>query len=264
VHTLKKLALMFVILSALPLLFAFLSNRVAPAVHSRVQDALGEEWEIQPEFWRDGQTMLVLLVVTVLVALVLFVRKKGYIGRSRFRFPKPKEILAAILIGLAMVLVLQGTIRFLGHAFPEIKDALATRFSRIAAEDALPFMFAMVLVSPFFEEILFRGILFRIFERERVSLWICLILTSFLFALYRVDLFEGVYAFFLGIAIGLAYIWSKSLFIPIIIHYAHNLAGSWLARATLPFDAPQAVFAAAVVVLFAALLFFYRRRVAFR
>lgn len=263
-HTLKKLVLLFLFLSALPLLLVFFSNRIAPAIHAWVQDALGDEWELSIEFWRDGQTMLLLLAVTVLVSLVVFIRKKGYIGRSRFRLPKPKEIAAAIMVGLAMVFFLQGALHLFRHAFPETAETLLTRFSRIAEDDAFPFFFAVVLVSPFFEEILFRGILFRLFEKEKVALWLSLVLTSFLFALYRVDLFEGVYAFFLGLVIGLAYIWSGSLWIPILIHYTHNLGASWFERTDLPFEMTYVMLPVAFVILPLALVFFYRRREANR
>ncbi len=261
-RTLKKLAWMFLLLSALPLVLAVLSNHLAPWVHARVQDALDEEWALSAEFWRDGQTMTLLLVGIVLVSLVLIIRKKRIIGRSRFRPPTPKEIAAAILVGLAMVLILQGALHMIREAFPLTADAFRTRFSRIAEEEALPFLFAVVLVSPFFEEILFRGILFRLFEKEKVSLGVCLVLTSFLFALYRVDLFEGVYAFFLGLVIGIAYIWSGSLWIPLLIHYAHNLAASGLEGTTITLETTLIMIPAVLTLLFT-LAFFYHRRKAF-
>jgi len=228
VKTIKKIVFLFLVMSLFPLAVGFVSNRLAPVLHSRAQQFFGEDWQVSLEFWKSGQNLVVFLTIAIIVSLVVIVHKKGFLQRSRFRAPKPKEIFLALTIGVASALLLSGVGRFALRAFPEYADFFQSRFEHIAEHRSLPLIVALVVVAPFFEEILFRGVLFRLFEKEKISLGIALVFTSFLFALYHADFFEGAYAFTLGLIIGLAYIFSKSLWVAMLLHYAHNIAAPFI------------------------------------
>jgi membrane protease YdiL (CAAX protease family) len=88
---------------------------------------------------------------------------------------------------------------------------------------------ALGISSAIFEEILFRGILFRITEEKLGSVWALIISSSF-FGLAHLG--NGNSTVFSAIAItieaglllGAAYIYSKNLWLPIFIHFAWNFS----------------------------------------
>jgi membrane protease YdiL (CAAX protease family) len=88
---------------------------------------------------------------------------------------------------------------------------------------------AIGISSAVFEEILFRGIIFRITEQKLGSVW-ALVISSSLFGFAHLANDNGT--FFSAIAIvieaglllGAAYIYSKNLWLPIFIHFAWNFS----------------------------------------
>lgn len=83
------------------------------------------------------------------------------------------------------------------------------------------------------EELLFRGVVFRILE-ERTGTWIALVLSSLVFGLVHLvnggATLVGTLAIALqgGMMLGAAYIGTRSLWVPIGIHFAWNLTESGL------------------------------------
>jgi uncharacterized protein len=92
-----------------------------------------------------------------------------------------------------------------------------------------PFLFA--LSSTVFEEILFRGVLFRLLERSLGS-WIALVISAVLFGglhlLNEYATIIGAISIMLqaGIALGAAYMVTRRLWLPMGIHLAWNFAQS--------------------------------------
>jgi hypothetical protein len=90
------------------------------------------------------------------------------------------------------------------------------------------------LISPFvemtlvatLEEVVFRGILFRIIERSLGS-WIALGLSSFIFAAAHlpndgISALAVLFTLIAGLALGTAYMATRRLWLPIGIHFAWN------------------------------------------
>ena len=86
---------------------------------------------------------------------------------------------------------------------------------------------AFVIFAPAFEEIFFRGFLFAGWERSRLGPVGTIILTSVLWAVLHVqyDLFGIVSILIMGIAIGIMRHKTKSLWSPLLMHFAWNLTG---------------------------------------
>jgi membrane protease YdiL (CAAX protease family) len=81
-----------------------------------------------------------------------------------------------------------------------------------------------VVIAPFFEELLWRGIVLRSLLK-RMSLWPAILLSSLLFGLAHGNPVLIVFAFSMGCLIGWLYSWSHSIFPGIVIHMAVNAAG---------------------------------------
>lgn len=88
---------------------------------------------------------------------------------------------------------------------------------------------ALGISSAIFEEILFRGIIFRITEEKLGSVWALVISSSF-FGIAHLGnpnstLFSAIaITIEAGLLLGAAYIYSKNLWLPIFIHFAWNFS----------------------------------------
>ena len=87
--------------------------------------------------------------------------------------------------------------------------------------------FAMAIASGYVEEVLFRGVLFRIIE-ESLGTWIALALTSLLFGFTHImnpnaTLFSSfAIAMEAGVLLGAAYVLTRRLWLAVGIHFAWN------------------------------------------
>lgn len=83
------------------------------------------------------------------------------------------------------------------------------------------YFFLMVIITPILEEILYRGIILNLFLKK-YSLKISLIVSSLIFAFFHLRFIGIGYLFLYGLLFGFAYIKTKSLLTPILIHVLIN------------------------------------------
>jgi uncharacterized protein len=77
------------------------------------------------------------------------------------------------------------------------------------------------IVAPIAEELLFRGLIFHMFNRH-MNVKIALIIQALLFGAFHLNLVQGLYASVLGVVLGFAYLLTGSLWIPILMHIVNN------------------------------------------
>ena len=90
---------------------------------------------------------------------------------------------------------------------------------------ALPLWAGIILygiVSPFAEEIVFRGIVYNRMHRQ-YGKWIAIIGSALLFGLYHGNIVQALYGFMLGLLIAVLYEKYASFAVPVIIHSAANV-----------------------------------------
>ena len=90
----------------------------------------------------------------------------------------------------------------------------------------------LVLFSPLFEELLFRGV---IYERLKTRMPIrnAALVSALLFGLYHGNLSQGIYGFFMGLALAWAMERFRTLAAPLMIHMGVNAAALFLELAIL-------------------------------
>jgi membrane protease YdiL (CAAX protease family) len=80
----------------------------------------------------------------------------------------------------------------------------------------------MAILPAIGEELLFRGLLMRWFEKSIKNIHFVIIITAFLFSAIHIQFFGFIPRFILGIILGYTYHWSKSLWVPICLHFINN------------------------------------------
>lgn len=127
-----------------------------------------------------------------------------------------------LLIGIALVSSLGLNYLF---SIVGIKEASDSFKSVSEAQYGVNFVFGTFLygiMSPFAEEVIFRGIMYnrmkRIFPRG-----LAIFLSALLFGVFHWNLVQGIYGFLMGLLIVLCYEKFKSFWAPLLVHVVANL-----------------------------------------
>ncbi len=151
----------------------------------------------------------------------------------------PTDVLLALGLYLASLpLVAAATwgsraiLRWAGRE-PLVQPVLEAALDPDAGTARAYLLFLAVVAAPVAEEILFRGIALPVLTR-RLGPWAALGATSVVFAAVHLDLTAAPPLFVLGLAFGLAYLYTGSLTVPIAMHALVNAVSlavaGWLER----------------------------------
>jgi membrane protease YdiL (CAAX protease family) len=81
----------------------------------------------------------------------------------------------------------------------------------------------LAILPAFAEEILFRGVIQNTLERWVRSGIVAVIITALLFSTLHLQFFTFFPRFLLGIVFGLLYLWSRTIWFPVIAHFGNNI-----------------------------------------
>ena len=155
----------------------------------------------------------------VLILIIIYLPgKEGLLKRCRFKkFEKRK---------LPVIITLIIALNVLSLTFIKFMQRYTTSYK--AVEHNMSFMYGdifillgSIFIIPIFEEIIFRGAIFGSLNKN-MNVIVALILQAIVFAIMHGNLVQGVYTFSLGIILGLAYIYTKSIWGDIICHMTYT------------------------------------------
>ncbi|WP_439880074.1 lysostaphin resistance A-like protein [Pontibacter sp. MBLB2868] len=135
-----------------------------------------------------------------------------------------KHLAKNVLLGVLVGTVLQSLTILVISLFGGFKILSVNPFSNMI----IPFTVAFTVAI--FEEILMRGIIFRITE-EKLGSYIALFISALIFGLVHLanpnsTLISGLSVVVAGFLFGVAYIYTRNLWFPIAIHFAWNFMQS--------------------------------------
>ena len=215
----KEVSVGYIILMIISILIlsVILSLALTPAVP--------DSYNIFLEFFIDF-----IFYCTVLLALIFLVRKKEIsllhiIGQKKIEFKKIIFFLLLLLIGtiasissvfflLRLLLLFPGGSRFF--------ETISTELDYVppATSPFLSKFILSVLIGPFVEEFLFRGVLLNKWA-EGFGIKKAVILSSLLFMALHLNSFF-VPQFILGILLAIIYVKTKTLIYPLLLHSINN------------------------------------------
>lgn len=154
------------------------------------------------------------------IALAIKLRA-GWKFRAYLNFTWPKWYTFLIWNGLlfALLVVEEMVAKFFAKKSDFLEDILASDYTNL-----FWLWIALVLMAPLFEEIFFRGFMFKGMEKSWIGPWGTILITSFLWAIIHTqyDLFFLGIIFSLGLLFGYARYSTKSLWVPISMHALNN------------------------------------------
>ena len=170
-----------------------------------------------------------LTVISAACAFLVLLGVFRLLKANLFRFTgvAPVRPLSCVsLLALGISLNLFSVIMMLFAPLPEswIRE-YNNHISRSLYESGfIPGLIATVLVVPFIEEVLFRGITFNVLRRE-LKLVPAVVLQTVVFAVFHYNPVQIIYVLMSGAALALVYHWNGSLLASILVHAAYNATG---------------------------------------
>jgi membrane protease YdiL (CAAX protease family) len=102
---------------------------------------------------------------------------------------------------------------------------LTTAFLDNGSVSGLVINLLMIAIIPAFgEEFIFRGILLRLFREWTKNIHLAVFISAFIFSAIHLQFYGFLPRMMLGVILGYLFVWSGSIWVPIIVHFANNAA----------------------------------------
>ncbi len=203
---------------------------------------------------RSSAYLTAIALVIAIPVLYIFYRK-DYAPKSDFIFKKPKYLLSAIALvllashGLSLLISLVNSSGFLG-SYSEVENVIYSSSLWLIIVRA-------VILAPVCEELIFRGLTFRRLKEYTGSFWIGAAASSAVFAVYHMNVPQGIFAFLFGIILCYVYDKFKNLGANIIAHAAGNALSVAFTVLNVSYLSPVLYIIIMVAVLGLAFALFY-------
>lgn len=172
-------------------------------------------------------TLLCWLVIFVLFLLIMYPTGQRFTDLFSFRWLSIGNGLASIFAGFGLVFLINGAVRFASDVaeidFEYLSDDIFSVYN-------IWYLMVIVgLVTPFFEELFFRGILLGRLKNGFGPL-MTVLLSAVLFSLSHLNVIQGIYVLPVGILAAYLVLETGSVFSAVWLHMVYNLVNIYLAK----------------------------------
>lgn len=200
-----------------------------------------------------SEIIIYVLIASQIVSLLVFgiwyrMQNKKTVKRKVTQIIHGKTIGWIMLFGIGLQALTSVALQLAYLVVPDAIENTSELLERAGiGELGLFSMAATVIMAPIVEEITFRGVTMKLAKKAGAPFLAANLLQAFLFGVYHANPVQGVYAFILGLVLGMAAQKYGSLYPSVLLHLVFNLSATLLNAVSGLF--PAAVF---VPVLFAA------------
>ncbi|MBC5630982.1 CPBP family intramembrane metalloprotease [Clostridium sp. NSJ-6] len=133
-----------------------------------------------------------------------------------------KKYLAGIGLMIGYIFITYGVFDIFLYSMPTLNDGLYEYLEEYLLNTSYIFIFiSTCIIAPIFEEILYRGVLLNGLLKK-YNYKKAIIYSALIFGIAHMNLPQGVNAFFLGVIIGLAYYYTRSIYLCMAMHFINN------------------------------------------
>ncbi len=230
------LSLLFIYLFAIILAIPFWGKDVLSLLSGTEQDFSNPETISLLKYIQTTSQFALFIFPPILFAYLVHRRVFDYL-KLNIRFTLPQLVLSVLLIytslpflswlgSINQQVVLPEFLAGIENWMKATEESAAQQiiaFLNVKTLGAILFNIIMIAVIPGIgEELLFRGVLIRLFGRWFGNIHIAVIVSSILFSALHMQFYGFLPRFALGLILGYTFIWTSSLWIPIILHFLNN------------------------------------------
>jgi len=152
----------------------------------------------------------------------------------RLRSFKISNLVLVPLISIPAIIISSWLTQIVNYFYPIPEKYFAGMMELMTGKDLpISIIIGVIALAPaVFEELLFRGLFPRFFEKK--SVWSAIIITGLLFAVFHLDFFKILPITFLGCWLGYLLYVSKSIYIPMLAHFLNNLIAVLIGQEIIP------------------------------
>lgn len=139
----------------------------------------------------------------------------------------PLEVLGIVLLIPGTQFMSSIVTSIISIAFPSWLEDYMEIIEQAGLSGDIPLLMMIysVLLAPISEELIFRGVTYRIAHRA-FPFWIANIIQAFLFGAFHLNMVQGCYTFILGLVLGYVCEKGGSIYHVILFHFLFNLWGT--------------------------------------
>ena len=191
------------------------------------------------------RTQVIIIGLPVLLFVNLLFRKGKKSGdkkearkeiRSFLRYKSFKfsNLVLVPLLSVPAIIISSWLTKIVNYFYPIPEDYFAGMMELMTGKELpLLVLIGVIALTPaIFEELFFRGLLPRFFEKKGV--WTTIIITGVLFALFHLDFYKILPITFLGCWLGYLLFTSRSIYIPMLAHFLNNFLAIMLGQEFIP------------------------------
>ncbi|TYQ17685.1 UNVERIFIED_CONTAM: hypothetical protein Cloal_0043 [Acetivibrio alkalicellulosi] len=169
------------------------------------------------------------LIISFVISLVIYyfifkIRKINILkasGFSKIRVSNiPILVILAISMNIVVSFILSIAMKYMPYnqTFAKYQEMMEELFK---GGNTYLLLISIGILAPLLEEIVFRGLIFSEL-RKNTNIIITILIQALLFGIVHLNPVQSTYAFFLGIFLGFLYVWTKSIWAPVIVHIVFN------------------------------------------
>ncbi len=197
-----------------------------------------------------------ILISFLLYFLILKAREKNIFEICKIKKIRIKNILLIIAITAGYSLALSAISVYVLKYFPSYSETQKTISGTMGSIIGI---FAVIILAPIFEEILFRGIILSEI-RENLKVIPAVIIQGVTFGVYHMNMFQGIYAGILGLILGYVCVKTMTILGSIAAHITFNICGTFVFPILIYFTPKLSpVYIMLGVMIFCLSMFYFNR-----
>ncbi|SCP95605.1 CPBP family intramembrane glutamic endopeptidase [Anaerobium acetethylicum] len=155
-------------------------------------------------------------------------RLSGDTGSMKIRGMFPVKTAGTIVIlGVALQASVAWILTMISNAVPNLFDGYNELMESITGGNMLLMLIFTGIVAPFSEELIFRGVLLKKASKI-MPLAAANVFQAVMFGIYHMNWIQGIYAFVLGMFLGMVFIKYGSIYHAILLHMVFNISNAVL------------------------------------
>ncbi len=143
--------------------------------------------------------------------------------------PGIKELAMIVALGAFLQVFISGILGMISELFPELLEGYMEMMKSAGITEMTVITFiATVILAPIGEELLCRGVIFRLAGKVSANFWVANCIQALAFGIIHANLVQGAYAFFLGLILGYIYGKYRNIWACMLLHGAVNLSSNFV------------------------------------
>lgn len=174
------------------------------------------------------QNTSLILLFSILLSIPLYtlvskITKENFISICSFKKIGLKDLLLSLTTGVSLAMFIILVLSYLDTiiSLDKIPGNYNDLIQTIMGGNYIITFITVGILGPIMEEIVFRGFILKELRKIMPTAG-AIIVQAFLFGLIHLNILQSSYAFVIGLVLGIAFVATKSLYAPILIHLSFN------------------------------------------